>query len=235
MKDRSGFFESDLGRDPRAERIFVVGTMTGAVFVLLLWAAISVMTEPSPAPDRADVAVEGSGGPSTLPTNTAVLTGERACRNLVAARTRTVRAAERSLGQWRTHVEAMNRLVAGEITLAQASDFWERTRVGAHRKLAAYGARAARLPDRATRCPGPVTPRGQAHCAKAAALRARQLRKADEALATWATHVQHMEMLRRGDLDPATATRMWRTSWRSGVRQLHRYDRAAEAARAHAC
>ena len=47
MKDRSGFFESDLGRGPRAERIFVVGTMTGAMFVLLLWAAISVMTEPS--------------------------------------------------------------------------------------------------------------------------------------------------------------------------------------------
>lgn len=234
MKDRSGFFESDLGRDPRAERIFVVGTATGAMFVLLLWAAISVMTEPSPPSDRADVAVEGSG-PSGLPTNTAVLTGDKACRDLVAEQTRALRAAERSLAQWRTHVEAMNRLVAGEITLAQASDFWERTRVGAHRRLAAYDARTARLPDRGATCPGPATPRGQTHCAKTAVARARQLRRADEALATWATHVRHMEMLRRGTLDPTAATRMWRASWRSGVRQLQRYDRAAATARTHAC
>lgn len=46
--------------------------------------------------------------------------------------------AGRSLEQWRDHIGAMNQLVAGDITLAQTSQFWNSTRRGAASRIAAF-------------------------------------------------------------------------------------------------
>lgn len=129
----------------------------------------------------------------------------------------------------------MHQLVSGEITLAQASTFWNRTRVGAHRRLEAYEASTTPLARPGSACAASGRATDQEHCVRAAHARAMQLRRAGRALSTWAVHVRHMEMLRRGRLDASDATRMWRSSWRAGVRQLARYDRAAIAAQMHAC
>jgi hypothetical protein len=235
MKDHSGFFDADDTHDPRTQRIFVVGTVVGAVFVLLLWAAVTVSTDPpNPGSSQRLTSGQGRDGPATMPSLSAASPQDQACRELVADQAAAVRDARRSLAQWRTHVEAMNRLVAGEITLAQASAFWNQTRVGADRRLRAYQRSTAGLPDLDAACGGSSGAGRQPTCLDVAAARARQLRRADVALETWSRHVQHMEMLRSGDLDPTTATRMWRTSWRAGMREIDRYDAAARVARSHA-
>ena len=39
------------------------------------------------------------------------------------------------MDQWEVHVGAMNQLVLGAVALQQATDFWNQTRLDAHRKL----------------------------------------------------------------------------------------------------
>jgi hypothetical protein len=126
----------------------------------------------------------------------------------------------------------MNQLVTGSITLSQASAFWNRTRLAAQRRLAAYDAAAQSL-DGLARCQKGDTQ--IAHCRAAVHARSRQLALADRSLTTWRKHVQHMEMLRDGDLEPAKATQMWLASWQRGIRQLDAYDAAARDAGGHHC
>jgi hypothetical protein len=65
------------------------------------------------------------------------------------------------------------------------------------------------------------------------AARHREIKRAAVALETWRTHVRHMEMLRRGEMSPEVATRMWLTNWREGSRQVDAYRSAARGARSH--
>ena len=158
-----------------------------------------------------------------------------ACRAVWRSQSTALATAGRSLAQWRIHVGAMNRLVAGQITLAQAQTFWNRTRLGAAERVASFedaaGKYAATAPDCA-RGSG-ARARAPAACVSGVRARDRAIEAGKVAVATWKHHIMDMDMLRAGQITPQQATTMWLRNWRLGVAQLHTFttlrDRAANA------
>jgi hypothetical protein len=162
------------------------------------------------------------------------------CRVVWRAQSRALGAAGSSLEQWQVHVDAMNQLVAGEITLDQAQDFWNRTRKGAAARVARFESTAGSYADSAPRCEAAIAgsrPRAAspeiADCVAGVRARDRAIDAATVAITTWKHHIMDMELLRAGQITPQQATRMWLASWRSGVRELDTFvkvrRRAADA------
>jgi hypothetical protein len=169
------------------------------------------------------------------PAGRKVSTGARLadCQDVYATQTRVLRAVTPAISRWEVHIGAMNKLVAGAISLAQATEFWNQTRQGAARSLATYADAQRALDEDPARCPTPgsrVSGELQT-CAATVAARRRELATAGVALGTWRTHVRHMEMLRRGEMSPGEATRRWLQSWRRGNAEMQAYRSAARDAR----
>lgn len=156
------------------------------------------------------------------------------CEARWTAQGRPLLAAQASMEQWRLHITAMNRLVAGEITIAQAAGFWRQTRVGAINRVERFHTDYARYGREAPACPSdglasadpPSTSGSLERCVAASRAGDRILTLADTAVTTWEHHVHDMEMLRTGEITPAQAADKWRTSWRAGNRQLHKFQDA---------
>ena len=234
-------FDPEQKDEPRGSRgwAFLGGAIAGALVVAVAWWGAAAVDPGAPPADqrssgpaarsgdrlRADrVSADPAAGTTYL---------ER-CREVFAAQQAPLRASAGSLSQWEVHIGAMNKLVTGAITLQQATQFWNRTRIGAsarlHRAAAArdgFGRRTARCPSSAT--PDRLLPEERS-CARAVDARNRTLRLATTALETWQVHVHHMEMLRRGEMTPADATRMWLQSWHTGDAQVRAYRAAARVA-----
>ena len=162
------------------------------------------------------------------------------CREVFEAQSAPLRAAAASLDQWEVHIGAMNKLVTGAITLNQATQFWNQTRVGASTKLQSFAAARERFQQRSARCPAPsnsgtAIPPERRACYRAVAARNQTLRLAIVSLETWQQHVHHMEMLRRGEMTAQDATRLWLQSWRTGNDQVRAYRAAARAANGKTC
>lgn len=149
-------------------------------------------------------------------------------------------AADVSLAQFDKHIDAMNLLVAGKISLAVATTFWDETRVKAVENAAAFRRADKELAASGTTCPAPdpaladASPYGQVvtlkSCVSAITARDTALARARTAVTTWEHHVHDMEMLRMGHITPAQAAAAWKKSWKTGEKQLHAYDRAAAKA-----
>jgi len=154
-------------------------------------------------------------------------------------------AAEVSLAQFDKHIDAMNLLVAGKISLAVATTFWDQTRVKAAENVKAFHRADEALAANAATCPvldpaiADPAPYGEVvaikSCARAITARNSALAKARTAVTTWEHHVHDMEMLRMGHLTPAQATAAWQKNWKTGQRQLAAYDKALAKATAMPC
>jgi hypothetical protein len=142
-------------------------------------------------------------------------------------------AAAVSLEQFQKHIDAMNLLVSGKITLAVAQTFWEQTRVGASQNAAAFRAADELLAATHSTCPEPgLTAACSAPvdkveavtaCAKAGMARGAVLARARAAITTWEHHIHDMELLRTGQITPAQATTKWQANWQTGQRQVDAY------------
>jgi hypothetical protein len=130
---------------------------------------------------------------------------------------------------WAVHIGAMNKLVVGAITLAQANAFWGQTRLGAMSNIRDFQVADDRARSLTVACPPAtlVDNASVAACSRRAGQQAAALGAARDAVRTWKHHVRDMEMLRMGHMSPATATRMWLANWHKGVDQLQAYHRAA--------
>jgi hypothetical protein len=177
--------------------------------------------------------------PTSDPTTAASPTALDSCRQVDAGLRDALHAAAPALGQWEVHVGAMNKLVAGAITLRQANAFWNNTRVEARRNLTAFRAAYRRALHPGAECRRPMAPMpgmSQAprlrSCARRVQADRQVLRAADTAITTWGHHVVDMNMLRMGTMTPATANQMWLASWQEGVRQIRAYHQVARGARA---
>ena len=214
-------------RGIRSAPAFALGALAGAMVVSLLVLVLGEggAAERGPAPAGQSGRVESPRGPSAT----------AQCRAVFTRQTPALRAAAASLAQWEVHIDAMNKLVAGTITLDQARAFWNKTRIGAQELLTGYDSAAVALANVDATCPSPPDSVASASCSRAVAARSRVVRVADTALATWRHHVHDMEMLRQGSLSAARAGRMWLRNWRVGARQVHRYHVAARAARGQHC
>jgi hypothetical protein len=173
-----------------------------------------------------DVSTDGLFAASSTPLDRCTSAADRLAGSLARAKA--------ALDQWAVHVGAMNQLVVGNITLAQAQAFWNRTRVGAHRRIAHFDSATRVLAQDGVDCPDPAlagtrwSPALRA-CTRHVAALADELDAARTAITTWAHHVRAMEMLRAGRLSPDRATAMWLSMWRRGTAELARYRSAARA------
>jgi hypothetical protein len=174
-----------------------------------------------------DVSTDGLFAASSTPLDRCTSAADRLAGSLARAKA--------ALDQWAVHVGAMNQLVTGSITLPQATAFWNRTRVGAYRRIAAFDTADRALRRSGVDCPAPAllgtrsSPALRA-CSRHVAALTEQLDAARTAISTWADHVQAMDMLRMGKLSPARATQMWLSMWQRGTDQIDRYSAAARAA-----
>ena len=219
-----------------------MGAAAGAVVVGLAWWGTWWWSPDDPG--VADQAVAHSGHTTEElvleATGASEATSELAlCQSVYAEQRAPLRAAADSLGQWEVHVGAMNKLVAGEITLDQAWEFWNQTRVGAHAKLHAFATARGDYAQRIFRCPGPDRAAGAKAepdtCHHAVTARGRALRLASIALVRWEEHVHHMDMLRAGEMTPEQATQLWLQNWQAGDREIRAYQAAARTAKGLSC
>jgi hypothetical protein len=224
--------------------IFVLGVVTSLV-VVLAWGVVTggdddpssaqgdlarqseVLDSETPDPTPLDT----GAAPSARPATTRLSRCASAARSLESA----LGAARPALDQWTVHIGAMNKLVVGEITLQQATAFWERTRVGAQRRVEDFRDAMDVLRRRGLDCPSPglLAPGARAlpGCARQVEAEVRVLRTAWKSIDMWEHHVHQMDMLRLGEITPEQATQAWLTMWQQGDRDLDAYRAAARAAR----
>ena len=222
---------------------FLLGAVTSLVLVLT-WSAFTggdgeQGTVPEVGSTRSSESLGSldSGADDTGGDEATHRSATRLSRCASAARSldETLGAAGPALDQWAVHVGAMNKLVVGEITLQQATEFWERTRVGAQRGVAGFRQAMTTLQARGLDCPSPglLGPGAQAlpGCARQVQAEVQVLRRAGTSIDTWEHHVHQMDMLRLGEITPEEATQAWLSMWPQGVRDLDAYRSAARLAR----
>ncbi|MBD3924661.1 hypothetical protein IEZ26_08525 [Nocardioides cavernae] len=215
---------------------FLVGTVLGLLGVVL-WVNVvdddagdarlqassrSVADEPGPEPRDSD---------ASAPPEQAADTRAARCSEAAAALEDPLGAARPALRQWDVHVDAMNQLVVGEITLQQATAFWNQTRLGAQRNVDRFRKAWTALERTGVDCPAPAllgpAPAALRSCSRLVEAELGAAQTAKTSIDTWDTHVHHMDMLRMGTLSPEKATEMWLSMWRRGVRDLDAYRAAA--------
>ena len=215
---------------------FLVGAVLGLLGVVL-WVSVvdddggdaalqassrSVADEPDSDPPGSDAST-----PEPQPADTRAAR----CSEAAAALEAPLGAARPALRQWDVHVDAMNKLVVGEITLQQATAFWNQTRLGAQRNVDRFGKAWTALERTGVDCPAPAllgpAPAALRSCSRLVEAELGVARTAKTSIDTWDTHVHHMDMLRMGTLSPEKATEMWLSMWRRGVRDLDAYRAAA--------
>jgi hypothetical protein len=226
--------------DERDERLlplaFVAGVAVGAVVLGIVWMAFAMTGNDASADinDTSGVAGLGSSlksGGSARPERPSRL--ER-CQRVEAGLRDPLAAARPAMDQWELHIGAMNKLVVGAITLDQATAFWNQTRVGAERRIAAFERGVARFERNHSACPKPGRLGHASHpmrgCAREVTADRAVLGAARTAVATWRRHVRDMDRLRLGTLSPSDAEQMWLAMWQRGVQELRDYRSAARAA-----
>ena len=227
-----------LVHDPAPVRRAWITTLLGVVVALALTAGVlGVLRAAGVTDDDSGTSSQpsdtGSGPPSAPASSTAGDDGQAlaSCHHLWSLQQEVLTAAHPAMDQWEVHIAAMNQLVAGKITLAQAVAFWDKTRVGATHNVHAFDAADQRFRSASgSLCAAASTPPANASPALAACLTAvaaagTTVGAARTTMATWSHHVHDMERLRMGTLSPAMAQQMWLQTWKQGDRELRTYRR----------
>lgn len=209
--------------------VLVASVVTGAALVKL---TNLVDGGPATSMRTGGVQTNAAGNPAA---SAAVNAAVGKCRTAWQSQTASRAAAKRSLAQWRVHIDAMNKLAAGKLTLDQAKQFWTQSRTGAKSNAAAFRTADLQYTRSPSRCAVPAGPgddvsdlaaKAVAACRDAEAAANKELAQARTAIATWEMHIHHMEMLRAGQLNPSSALQLWLQNWRTGNAQVAAYDTA---------
>jgi hypothetical protein len=194
-----------------------------------------------------------SAAATTKTTSTSQATGQggalddatESCRLANLRQQTDLAAAAVALEQFQKHIDAMNLLVAGKISLSVATTYWAQSRVDAGAKSAAFRAADADLAASKAGCPelGPTAacsaPIEQVNaitaCAKAATARVVVLTRARAAITTWEHHIGDMEMFRMGHMSPSAMGAKWLKTWKAGQSQVDTYSAALLAANLLKC
>jgi hypothetical protein len=208
----------------------VIGSVLAVVMVIstVFWLSYDDPSDAShtSAPTR-DASLARTAPSSSASAVTAAM---KQCRSTWDAQAAPLATAADSIDQWQVHIDAMNQLVAGKITLAQATAFWEQTRIKAADKVNRFqtaddtyiaGTHSCRKPE-GTRVDNPGVLALMA-CKRAIAQRNDALEAARVAIGTWHHHVMDMNMVRAGTLSPTRAVQLWNQNWRLGAAELDDY------------
>lgn len=227
----------------RGRRSLLYGIVIGALVVAAIWAVAPGLVGSGSSDHTAQGSLTAEGGPTSAsqgPADAAPQDRRLArCRRIYTRQQEPLDVAGAAMSQWEIHIAAMNKLVLGVISLDQAMQFWSRTRVGAKARLQTFDKAVHRLGRLTIACPAPgadpsAGPR-LVRCERAVAANTKELDLAETALATWAMHVQHMEMLRDGEMTPEQASQLWLQSWHQGQDEVTQYRDAAKTARSLHC
>jgi hypothetical protein len=259
MKHETGRHEAQVAPSRRRARIAMALAAVSAAVVAITVSMVPIVSGQGGASADQDRA-PGSGGVaarSTTPTadpttqqaiaaRQAITTAVESCRLTNLRQQASLGRAAVSLEMWNKHVEAMNLLVAGKISLAVAYDFWESSRVGAIEAVTGFeaadksysavsGDACAPLPSAHVAYAEADQPQSLASCTVTLRRGDATLRVARPAVTTWLHHIHDMEALRAGRITPAQATAKWRRDWKAGVAQLKQYSAAVSAAAGASC
>lgn len=240
-----------------ARRRAVTATAAVALFALGSGVAASlVSTEPPVAPAGASAAKTSttrtsststpSASPSASPSTRAVdvavqrkavTDAVEMCRLSNLRQENALSRGAVSMAMWDKHIEAMNLLVAGKISLDVAYAFWESSRIGAMQNVTSFrnadkayvalaGSACTPLSAALTPVAGPSRVQALRQCHAAKPRGDVVLARARPAVVTWEHHIHDMEALRLGQISAAEASAKWRRDWKKGNAQLKQYDAA---------
>jgi hypothetical protein len=228
---------SDGRRDPKRAGWFVGGVAVG-VLLLVMWLVVSPYFFRSGLADHTDHTDLGGGLPSGTPSSQHQSSQDQMqrCVDAALAMKPALDRAAASVAQWQTHVEAMNQLVRGAITLGQATAFWNRTRMGALHRASRFEEAWTRVQRDGVDCPRPSRLPSQSvqelrTCAEQVHADMQVLGAARTAIGTWLSHVRAMNMLRMGTLSASRATQMWLAMWHRGQHEIDMYRAAVRVSR----
>lgn len=162
------------------------------------------------------------------------------CRTRWRLQSAAFSAADRSLAQWRRHLEIMNDLQAGRISLATAKAQWPYTTYQAADNVAVFRNRDAARAASSTTCAVDDSATGPAAdalrvCAASMRTVDGALEKARVAIAPWDRHIKDQTHFAMGMMTPAAAEAAWRVMWQKGEATLPLYDREAADVRQASC
>ena len=197
-----------------------VGVTVGAIW-LVAQPTASDSDEPSAAQDPAEPNQDQAAAPHDQVEHGAAdgavasrpaLAG---CQQLVTEQAQVVLFADTTLDQWRLHINAMNQLVAGEITAAEATDFWIESEKGAKRNVERFRHSIHDLSNDDCRVQD---------CRAARAFH-NTIAVARPTARTWLQHIRDMDALMAGKITLEQAAESWTQLRHMGERQLSDYDR----------
>jgi hypothetical protein len=203
-----------------------------ALTTTLSWLSLEWERSPGPRDGGTPTAEPATSqtDPSDIASLQAVIdSAAQECRSAWAAQEAPLDTAAASLAQWQVHVDAMNQLVAGEITLVEATAFWEQTRIQAAAKVAAFSSADVKYVATDPSCRTPlvaddtVVVEDLSACEDAVEARDEALDAARVSIRTWHHHIIDMDLLRAGELSPELALELWRRYWKQGVEELAAY------------
>lgn len=224
-----------------------VAIVVAVIAMTATFSWLSLEEERSPGPRDRGTPEADPGTSQAAPSDTASLqavidSAVEQCRAVWTAQEAPLTAAATSLAQWQMHVDAMNELVAGEITLAQATAFWEQTRIEAAGKVAAFTTADVTYAASDPSCRAPlladdtgVDVEGLTACEAAIEARNEVLDAARVSIRTWHHHVIDMDLLRAGELSPELALELWRRYWKQGVEELAAYRKQLGETASESC
>ncbi len=162
------------------------------------------------------------------------------CRTRWRLQSAALSAADRSLAQWRRHLEIMNELQAGRISLATAKAQWPYTTYRAADNVTAFRTTDAARAASSTTCAVDDSATGPAADALRICVASMRtvdgaLGKARVAIAPWERHIKDQTRFAMGMMTPAAAEAAWRVMWQKGEATLPPYDRDAAVARHATC
>jgi hypothetical protein len=247
----AGGTDPDASRDGAASRRLAGATLAVVALVALLALALGLLGaalfSDGDSGKASSATAEGRPGAASHPpqgASGATAADQQAlerCTVLSSLQRGVLNAARPAMRQWGVHIGAMNQLVAGKITLAQATSFWDRTRVHAAQRVRAFQAADGLFKSSSgSLCPEAAAPPSDATaqlrtCLDAVVAGDATVRAARRAIATWSGHVRDMERLRTGMMSATMAQQMWRQTWKLGDQELRTYRHDDAMARQLSC
>lgn len=234
-------------------------TIAAAIIVLVLlvagvWVGTSLLSADDTPSATAPTATPASGtASSSAPTEESttppasseaadpLAASVAACQEAWRLQRAAQDAAFTSLSQWRAHLDVMNRLQAGKITLAAAKTEWAPTTVRAAENIVAFRTADQALRSANVACVAPDAPMTgpQADalrtCAASSAKLNAVLAQARITIAPWETHLKDQSHFKAGEVSSAAAEAAWRALWRKGVATIGGWISAQTASAGATC
>ncbi|MEW1955925.1 hypothetical protein [Terrabacter sp. NPDC080008] len=187
----------------------------------------------TPPPTHTSTALVGSVPPKLAP-------AVSSCRKQWQLSQTALSAADRSLAQWRAHLQIMNDLQAGRINLATAKARWPYTTYQAGDNVVAFRSADAAVTAYPSACAVDDSVTGRTAreiraCAASMETLGRALARARTAIAPWERHIKDQTHFAMGMMTAPAAEAAWRVMWKKGLETLPAYDAAATDARAATC